>query len=62
MLTREDVTASVHYVRFSFTPAQVDSFAASGVVLGFDHPDYHESTVLTDETKAELVQDLRQGG
>ncbi len=30
-LTREEVTAAVHYVRFEFTPEQVAAFAAGPV-------------------------------
>lgn len=58
-LTREEVTASVHYVRFTLTPAQVDGFATSQVTLAVDHPNYSHGTVLGEETKASLLADLR---
>ncbi len=58
-LTRDEVTAAVHYLRLSLTPAQVDAAAASPLVLGVDHPDYQHQAVLSDETKAELLGDLR---
>lgn len=58
-LTREEITASVHYVRFSLTPAQVDAFAAGPVAVAIDHPAYAHETVLTDDNHAELLADLR---
>jgi hypothetical protein len=58
-LTRDDITASVHYVRFRFSPEQVDSFASGPVVLAVDHPSYQEETGLTEETRASLLADLR---
>jgi hypothetical protein len=58
-LTRDDITAAVHYVRFAFTPAQVAAFAHGPVSVGVDHPEYQESTVLSAETRAELLTDLR---
>ena len=57
-LTREDVTASVHYVRFRLTPAQIDAFAAGPVELAVAHPSYEHAAVLSDETRAELLTDL----
>ncbi|HET6873868.1 MAG TPA: DUF3501 family protein [Acidimicrobiales bacterium] len=61
-LTREEITASVHYVRFSLTPDQVEAFAAGPVVLAVDHPEYQEATTLGEETRRALLVDLRQGG
>jgi hypothetical protein len=58
-LTRPDVTASVHYVRFELTPAQVERFATEPVVLAVNHPHYVEGTALAGETKAALLTDLR---
>ena len=58
-LTRDAVTASVHYVRFTFTPEQVERFAAAPVTLATAHPAYEEETLLPEETKAELLADLR---
>ncbi len=58
-LTREDVTASVHYIRFQLTPEQVERFAADPVSLAIDHPAYREQTPLGDDTKAQLLADLR---
>jgi Protein of unknown function (DUF3501) len=58
-LTRGTVTASVHYVRFPFMPEQVARFADGPVSLAVAHPDYHEETVLDDQTRMELLSDLR---
>ncbi|MCU1485718.1 MAG: fructose-bisphosphate aldolase [Actinomycetia bacterium] len=57
-LTREEITASVHYVYFDLTPAQVDAFAAGPVDLAVDHENYDEATRLSDETREELRTDL----
>jgi hypothetical protein len=57
-LTREDVTSSVHYIRFVLSPRQVERFAAGPVVLAVAHPAYAEETVLSEETRSELMSDL----
>lgn len=62
MLTREEITASVHYVRWEMTPEQVERFAAGGVTLVADHPAYGAETPLADDTVAELAADLGSGG
>ncbi|HUP86719.1 MAG TPA: DUF3501 family protein [Acidimicrobiales bacterium] len=59
MLTRDEVTASVHYVRFALTPHQVERFASGPVALALHHPAYGERTQLTPDTVAELLTDLR---
>jgi len=58
-LTREDVTASVHYIRFQLTPEQIESFAAGPVRLAVNHPAYQHETELESDTCAELLADLR---
>ena len=58
-LTREEVTASVHYIRFALSPAEVERFATGPVALAVDHPEYRHATTLPDETKQELLADLR---
>ena len=62
MLTREEITASVHYVRWEMTPDLVERFAAGGVTLVADHPAYGAETPLADDAVAELAVDLRSGG
>jgi hypothetical protein len=58
-LTRQDVTASVHYIRFQLSPEKVERFASGPVRLAINHPAYKEEVELTNETKAELLSDLR---
>jgi len=58
-LTRDYITAAVHYIRFEFTPEQVELFAAGGAHLVCDHPAYGESIELPAFTIAELLADLR---
>jgi hypothetical protein len=58
-LTRDEITASVHYVHFAFTPERVEQFAAGPVRLAIDHPAYEHEVELTDATRSELLADLR---
>jgi len=61
-LTRDEVTASVHYVRWELTADQVEAFAAGPVTLLADHGAYAQAVQLSAETHAELLGDLRNGG
>ena len=58
-LTREEVTASVHYISFQLTEPEVDAMAAGPVELAVNHPEYQASVTLGEETVAELLADLR---
>jgi hypothetical protein len=58
-LTREETTTTVHYLKFSFTPEQVDAFAAGPVRIVVDHPNYNAVVELAEEQRSELVEDLR---
>ena len=59
-LVRETITPAVHYLRFGFTPAQVEDFAsAAEVALVADHPEYQARTVLAADVREELLGDLR---
>jgi hypothetical protein len=58
-LTRPDVTASVHYIRFELSPSEVDAFATGAVALRVNHDHYQEATALSPETVASLLEDLR---
>jgi hypothetical protein len=61
-LTRDDMTASVHYLTWRLTPEQVEAFAsAPAVELVIDHPEYQHATAPDPETVAELATDLRGG-
>lgn len=57
-LTRDHVTAAVHYLSWDLTPDQVAAFAAGPVRIEIDHPAYLESTELSGTTHAELLADL----
>ena len=46
-LTREETTSAVHFVRFRFSPEQVDAFAAGPVRLAVDHPALGNETRIT---------------
>jgi hypothetical protein len=58
-LTRENVTAAVHYLRFEFSEQAVEAFAAGPVQLRIDHPNYLEAVELSETTREELLTDLR---
>jgi len=57
-LTRAHTTAAVHFVQFSFTPAQVDDFRSGEVAVAIGHPEYLERTVLGPATRDSLAEDL----
>ena len=58
-LTREETTTTVHYLKFRFTPEQIDAFAAGPARIVVDHPSYDAVVELTEEQRQELVGDLR---
>ncbi|HEY3943189.1 MAG TPA: DUF3501 family protein [Acidimicrobiales bacterium] len=58
-LTRDEVTAAVHYVRFPFSPAEVDAFARGRAALAVRHRAYQAVAELADATRDELLADLR---
>jgi hypothetical protein len=60
-LTREETTASVHFLKFTFTPEQVRAFADGPVRIVVDHPQYREETELSDDQRKELAGDLQAG-
>ena len=58
-LTRDAVTPAVHYLRFSFTEAQVLAFRDAGEVeLLSAHPAYEARAELSPDVKNELAGDL----
>ena len=59
LLTREEVTASVHYVWWELSPQEIDALAAGPVHLVVDHPEYPHEVELGPETVRELLDDLR---
>lgn len=58
-LTRDDVTAAVHYLTFNFTPEQVETFAAGNVTVVCGLKNYEESAHLSEIAVSELLTDLR---
>ncbi|HMG25676.1 MAG TPA: DUF3501 family protein [Acidimicrobiia bacterium] len=58
-LTRDETTSTVHYLKFRFSPEQVDAFAAGPVRIVVDHPSYDAVVELTEEQRLELLGDLR---
>lgn len=58
-LTREEVTAAVHYVHFSLSPAQIEAVEAHPVRVAIAHDAYAHETELSDASRAELASDLR---
>ena len=58
--TPDGKTSSVHFLRFPFTPAQVQAFKADGarVALAVEHPNYSHMTVLPEETRKALATDF----
>lgn len=61
-LTREDITSTVHYLKFRFSPEQQASFRApEGIVrIVVDHPEYRAAVELTEEQRAELARDFAE--
>lgn len=58
--TPEGKTSSVHWVRFRFTPEQIESFRRpeEAVVLGISHDHYGHMAVIPAEKRAELATDF----
>lgn len=58
--TLEGKTSSVHWVRFRFTPAQVQAFsnASEAVILGISHENYGHMAIIPAEKRAELAKDF----
>jgi hypothetical protein len=58
-LTREDeITSTVHYLRFRCTAEQQAGFAAGPVRIVVDHPEYRAEAELTSDQRIELAADF----
>jgi len=59
-LTREDITTTVHYLKFRFTSEQQAAFSApDGIVrIVVDHPEYRAAVELSAEQRAALARDF----
>lgn len=58
--SREDYTATVHYLRFTLTDAQRDAFRDPSVpvAIAVDHPNYSESAPIPEAMRLSLLADL----
>lgn len=56
-LTRDEITASVHYLRVALTPAERARFADGPASLVIEHASYSYAVDLSDATRASLVAD-----
>jgi len=58
-LTREEeITSTVHYLRFRFTEAQVKAFGDGPVAIVVNHPAYQSRTVLNDAQRDQIAGDF----
>jgi hypothetical protein len=58
-LTRDDITPAVHFLKFRFTPDEVEMFASGPVHIVVDHPEYDQDVLLEPEQHAQLLADLQ---
>jgi hypothetical protein len=58
-LTRDTITASVHYVHLDLGADDVERFATDSVAVAIAHPNYAYATELDDVSKKSLLIDLR---
>lgn len=58
-LTREEeMTTTVHYLKFAFTEAQRRAFGEGPVAIVVDHPEYQARTELTEDEREEIAGDF----
>jgi hypothetical protein len=58
-LTRDTITASVHYLHFALTPGEIEQFAAGPVSVAITHPNYAYAVELGEISRKVLVGDLK---
>jgi hypothetical protein len=58
-LTRDKITASVHYVHFGLDDGDVAAMAEGPVSVAATHENYRYETRLTEIPVSDLVTDLR---
>ncbi|MDE2133054.1 MAG: DUF3501 family protein [Alphaproteobacteria bacterium] len=56
--TAEGKTSSVHWLRFAFTPEQIERLKRGGAVLGIGHRNYAHMAALSAAVRAELAKDF----
>ena len=59
-LTRDEVTASVHYVRFILSREEAEAFRRGPAVIAVAHPEYRYGTELSEPTRQSLAQDWEE--
>lgn len=59
LLTRDEMTASVHYVHFDAPEAAIAAIESGTTSLIVDHDNYTHETPLGPDTVAQLLADLR---
>jgi Protein of unknown function (DUF3501) len=57
-LTREDITSTVHYLKFPFDAHQRAQLAFGPARLVIDHPQYQASVELSEAQRTELARDF----
>ncbi len=57
-LTRDDITSTVHYLKFPFTAEQRAQLADGPARIVIDHPEYKVWVELNDAQRAELAGDF----
>jgi hypothetical protein len=57
-LTRDDITSTVHYLRFPFSAEQRNALARGPARIVVDHPEYRVTVELADAQRAELAGDF----
>jgi hypothetical protein len=57
-LTREDITSTVHYLKFPFDAHHRAQLAFGPARLVIDHPEYRASVELTEDQRRELARDF----
>jgi hypothetical protein len=56
----EGKASSVQFIRFPFTPQQIEAFRApeARVLVGFDHPNYGHMAAIPEPVRAALAEDF----
>jgi hypothetical protein len=57
-LTRDDITSTVHYLRFPFDARQRAQLAFGPAYIVIDHPNYQVRVELTEAQRDELARDF----
>ncbi|MCL5048129.1 MAG: DUF3501 family protein [Firmicutes bacterium] len=57
MLTREDITASVHYLKFYIDEFNRELFRSSNLIVKIDHPEYRYATYLSNTLQGSILDD-----